>query len=93
MSEGNNISKGELLQYQKKKKNWVFIFFFTTAKGNEWRMERQGGSLLEGGGTGGKGRWRGKGFGLGKQDLHPAGAVTAPTVRGREDLWLFSYRH
>lgn len=40
-----------------------------------------------------KGRREGKGFGVEKQDLNPAGAVTAPTVWCREDRWLFSYQH
>lgn len=37
--------------------------------------------------------WGGKGFGVGQQDLNPAGAVTAPIVWCFEDLWLFSYQH
>ncbi len=41
-----------------------------------------------------KGGWGGKGFGVGKQDLNPAGAVTALIVWCREDLWLWlSYQH
>ncbi len=59
---------------------------------NEGQRGKEGG-LAEEGGTGGKGGWGGKGFGVRKQDLHPAGAVTAPVVWCCEDLWLFSYQH
>lgn len=59
------------------------IYLLSSTKGGEWRIERQ--EREEG--EGGQG---GEGFGVGKQDLISAGAVTAPIVWCREDLWLFS---